>query len=145
MAELALLGALTGLQTVGAVEQGRVSEQEARFRADALAQEAQRARGAGARDAAAITEEGQRRVARQRARLARSGVVLAGSPVLALGETAADAARAARQAQTDATVRADLGRERAAGALAGGRRGQFRSFLRAGETLLRAAPRFGGF
>ncbi len=145
MAELALLGALTGLQTAGVVEQGRAAEQEARFRADALERQARQSQVAGARDAAAITEEGQRRIARQRARLARSGVVLAGSPVLALGETAADAARAAQQARTDANVRADFQRQRAAEAVAGGQSRRFRSLLRAGDTLLRGAPRFGGF
>lgn len=144
MSELALLGALTGLQTFGSIERGRAAEEEGRFRAELLQQEARRAERQGASDAAAVTEEGQRQIARQRARLARSGVILAGSPILQLGETAADAARLAREARTDATVRADLDRRRAVGAIGGGRRTGFRSLLSAGETLLRAGPRFGG-
>ncbi len=143
MSELALLGALTGLQTVGSIERGQAGEQEARFRADMLEQDARRAERQGVADAGAVTEEGQRQVARQRARLARAGVILAGSPVLQLGETAADAARLAREARTDATVRADLERQRAAGALDRGRRSGFRGLLSAGETLLRARPTFG--
>ncbi len=143
MSELALLGALTGLQTFGSIERGRAAEEEGRFRADLLEQEARRAERQGVADASAVTAEGQRQGARQRARLARAGVILAGSPVLQLGETAADAARLAREARTDATVRADLDRRRAAGALDGGRRGGFRGLLSAGETLLRAKPTFG--
>ena len=145
MAELALLGALTGLQTVGAVEQGRAAEREARFRADALAAQGRRTQEAGERDAAEIVEDGRRRVAQQRARLARSGVVLAGSPVLTLGETAADAARAAQRVRADAETRAGSDRQRAADALSRGDAGRLRGTLRAGETLLRAAPRFGRF
>ncbi len=140
----ALFDPATALLTAAAtLAQNRAARTEAKTRAAQLNQSAAQEARAGAEAAAGIRRDAARRRASERARLARAGVVLDGSPILRLGDLADVAERNAQAAERGGAQRATaLNRRAAAGSAVAGNR-QRASLLRAGTTLLRGFARFG--
>ena len=135
--------ALFTAATAAALAQGRAARGQARGQAALLEQQAAQARQTGAADAARIRADALRRGSRLRARTARAGVLLDGSPITRLGDLADVAEVDAQTAARAGAARAGALQNRAGLERSRGRAREQASAFRAGTTLLRGLASFG--
>lgn len=140
-AAIAITRAIVG--AVDGAHQGAADRGSAEFQAKLLEQEAERQKRAGMADATQLRRKGSQLSARQRARLAGSGLAQSGTPLLVLSDSAADTERQASLALAGADTTAARTRQEAALQRLRGANRRDTSFFRAGKSLLSGTGAFG--
>ena len=138
-----LLVAATALSAASSIQQGRAADKAAQFNARALEADAKQAKAVAAFEARLARERGAKLLGRQRAAAGASGISLEGSPLLVMGETAANIERDALAIEFGGAARAAALRNQAAGERFAGRQAKRAGFFKAGTTVLGSAASFG--
>lgn len=138
-----LLIASAVLQGVGLVSQGIAARNEANFRAQVFARDAELARQASIFEEDRLRERTKRLISSQKAAAGASGSTLEGSSLLVIAETAEDSELDALAIRFSGSVAEASARSSAALSRLEGRAAQTAGFIGAGASLLTGVTRAG--
>ena len=139
-----LAAASFGVSALGAIQQGKAANQQAKTQAEMYARQAERERQMGELNAARKRKEGKRVAGTQRAILgAGGGDMSEGSALLAQSELAEEAELNARLLESNAEAKVSSLQAQGVLERARGKAAQTAGYIRAGSALLKGAAQFG--
>lgn len=142
-ASAAAVGA--GVSAIGTIQAGRAQAQMAEYNAQVAERDAEIATTSAAYEEAQFRHEGEELKSVQRARYAKSGVTMTGTPLLVLEDTAAQIERDALAIRYGGSLEAARATSAASMARFTGKQARTASYYRAGGSLLTGASQVAGY